>query len=160
MNADLLTTLKRGDQRWADQHDHEPAPAEYVEHLANEVRPLLLEQPAAGELEQLRAELRQTRLELDRTRLVEEGRRRDLGRLVDAVNGEWHPAADPIAQVQRALDLVAAASDQLGARHDAGEHIHRYELDGAGRPGKCDCGKEFPTASQKSLAPERKGDAA
>lgn len=37
-----------------------------------------------------------------------------LARLVDAINAEWHPEADPVAQVDRAVALVAAAAERLG----------------------------------------------
>ncbi|MFL6141599.1 MAG: hypothetical protein ACJ72N_06990 [Labedaea sp.] len=71
-----------------------------------------------------------------------------LGRLVDAVNEEWHPDGDLAAQVDRAVQLVGAAATQLNDRAAAGRHVCQWPINQrTGRPGPCTCGKRLPKAA-------------
>lgn len=205
---DLLAVLTRADQRWATKQADDPAPTNYLEHLAAALSPLLQPGGAAvdldqvAEVEQLRterdtavnlhrmaaedlaaydvqwtertAELEQLREERERAlaqrhtaNLNYEASRQEhlrtlehLGRLVDAINEEWHPDGDVAAQVDRAIQLVAAAHDQLQQRHDDGGHVHQYPRNpSTGRINPCGCGHKIPKTARASLTGPTKGAA-
>ena len=146
--ADLFTMLRRADQSWCRHRADDPADPDYLRHLAAAGQPLV-DQTAStiGEQHVVPAELARQQLTEQRAQLAAQ-----LGRLVDAISTVWDPDGDITAQVDHAVALVVAASDQLNARHAVGEHIHQYLRDpSTGRVRPCGCGHRLPGEAKAGL---------
>lgn len=166
--ASALALLKRADSRWARDRADDPAPAEYLEHLATFLQPvapnanatpavdeheltMLREQAAAAEtnaaarraeLDQARAEIEQLREQVDTQSAPEPAdpaKLREQEKLIRKLRADYDEIA---ADNEKLADQLAAARTQ---RDGVINHTCSWQWHGADEPIKpCACGRPVP----------------
>ncbi|GAB3376389.1 hypothetical protein [Amycolatopsis echigonensis] len=167
---DLDGALARADRRYATRFGDDPAPREYLDALANAVRPFLTEPKTSRDsapdseretaLASVAAELRvdnarladQLQAEQDKTKRLTA----ELEQARAAIEGKNEALREHAATVERLRAELADAERDRDAAHAALDeqdaarvepHQHRYPWPDPSRlPEPCECGREYPRA--------------